>query len=49
MHLESDNEGVRDQLQAFFKGDEIKSFEGGTYTNDVRDVYYNPIGKGLGI
>ena len=49
MHLESENESPRDQLQAFFEDDEIKSFEGGKYTNDVRDVYYNFIGKGVAI
>ena len=49
MHLESDNDSLRDQLQAFFVDDEIKSFEGGKYTNDVREVYYNLIGKGVAI
>ena len=49
IHLESENENLQDQLQKFMDDEEIKSFEGGRYSDEVQQVYYSLLGKGVAI
>ena len=49
IELQNENADLRDQLQAFLDDDEIASFENGKYTDEVRQVYYSLIDKGLSI
>ena len=49
IELQNENADLRDQLQAFLDDDEIASFENGKYKDDVRQVYYSLINKGISI
>ena len=47
--LAIENEGLQDQLQQFLEDDEISSFQDRQYTDEVREVYYSFIAKGVSI
>ena len=49
IELHNENADLRDQLQAFLDDDEIASFENGKYKDEVRQVYYSLIDKGISI
>ena len=49
IHLESENENLQIQLQKFMDDEEIKLFEGGRYSDEVQQVYYSLLGKGVAI
>ena len=49
IELQNENADLRDQLQAFLDDHEIASFENGKYKDEVRQVYYSLLDKGLSI
>ena len=47
--LEEDNLDLREQVEVFLKSDEIVSFEGGMYVDDIRACYYELLSLNVGL
>ena len=48
-NLESDNIQLKEQVESFLKSDDIISFEGGKYTDDIRACYYELMSMNVGL
>ena len=47
--LENDNIELKEQVEVFLKSDDIISFEGGKYTDDIRACYYELMSMNVGL
>ena len=47
--VENDNTELKVQVEGFLKSDDIISFEGGKYTDDIRACYYELMSMNVGL
>ena len=47
--LEKDNIELKEQVEGFLKSDDITSFEGGKYSDDIRACYYELMSMNVGL
>ena len=47
IQLEEENETLHDKIQSFLEDHDITAFKDGKYVDEVREVYYSLISKGI--
>ena len=47
LHLEIENDIIREELAKFLEDKEVKTFQDGRYKDEVREAYYKLLSKGV--